>query len=89
MRKPVIQANKEAAFRTGKSQGVAAFFLHILWFNLVKIVIDVFSKPFVSVSNLQQSSESRVVAGCRIERYGTIAVFELLGIQQVLTELLT
>ena len=32
----------------------------------VQVVIDVFSKPFVPIGNLQQSSESGVVAGCRI-----------------------
>ena len=65
------------------------FFLHILWFNLVKVVIDVFSKPFVPIGNLQQSSESGVVAGCRIEGYRAVAVLKLLGVQQVLSELLT
>ena len=58
-----------------------------MWFNLVKIVIDILPKPFVPIGNLQQSSESGVVAGCRIEGYGAVAMFELLGIQQVLTEL--
>ena len=91
MRKPVRQANREAAFRTGMSQGVAArllhfvqcqiLFLYVLWLKLIKVVIDVFTKPFVPIGNLQQSSESRVVAGCRIEGYGAIAVFELLDIQ--------
>lgn len=90
MRSPVRQANKEAAFRTGMSQGgggkllhfvqCQVLFLHILRFNLIKIVIDVFTQPFVSIGNLQQSSESGVVAGCRIEGYGAVAVFELLGV---------
>ena len=52
-------------------------FLYILWLNLFKVIIDVLPKPFVPIGNLQQSSEGRVVA-----------VFELLGIQQVFTELL-
>ena len=31
----------------------------------------------------------QVVAGCRIEGYRAVAVFKLLGVQQVLSELLT
>ena len=95
MRKPVRQANREAAFNTGMSQGVAAscftsssVFFHILWFNLVKIVIDILPKPFVPISNLQQTSKRRVVAGCRIEGDRVVAMFELLGVQQIFTELL-
>ena len=57
------------------------FLFYVLQFNLIQEVVDVLAKPFITVGNFQQSTESRVITGSRIERNGTVGMFELLGVQ--------